>query len=327
MSEKRTVRDLLKRVAPVGLAAGLVFAATQAHAWGYNGGYSRYYGGYSRHYGGYGYRGYRGGYPYRRYSYGGYGYGRHGYYNGLAYGLLSIPGAVIGSVFGYPYNRSRNGSAYSDDANPGAGPTSPGGTYNGDPKPVPQSNITAPHENGASGVDGSGWARLADGQYTLALSVFAAAATNQPKSGRPKVGYALSAAAAGDLRRGVWAMRRALEIDPDSIHYVTIDASLRPRVERLVTRYRTYPDRTSGNADAAFMLASLHYLLGDVKSARIQVDLGVAAGDRSSSAANLAGLIDKKIAAIPRSDTGKRVPRSRADAAGDGYSSRNAEND
>ncbi len=32
MNEKRTVRDLLKRLAPVGLAAGLVFGATQAQA-------------------------------------------------------------------------------------------------------------------------------------------------------------------------------------------------------------------------------------------------------------------------------------------------------
>ena len=101
-------------------------------------------------------------------------------------------------------------------------------------------------------------------------------------------------------------MRRALEMDPDSIHYVTIDMSLRPRVEQLVTRYQSYPDRTSGNADAAFMLASLYYLLGDLSSARVQVDLGLAAGDRSSSTANLARLIDKNIAAIPRPDTGSR---------------------
>ena len=282
MSEKRTVRDLLKRVAPVGLAAGLVFAATQAHAWGYygshNGGYSRHYGGYSRHYGGY-----------SRY-YGRYGYNR---YRGGYYG-------------GYPYRGYAPGGSYSGNSNSVPSFSNPGSTYNGESRPAPQANSDASREIGPGGVDGGAWARLADGQYTLALSAFAAAAKSQPKSGRPKVGYALSAAAAGDLRRGVWAMRRALEIDPDSIHYVTIDESLRPRIEQLIARYQTNPDRTSGNADAAFMLASLYYLLGDLKSARIQVDLGVAAGDRSSSTANLARLIDKNITAIPRPDTGSR---------------------
>ncbi len=295
MSEKRTVRDLLKRVAPVGLAAGLVFAATQAHAWGYygshNGGYSRHYGGYSRHYGGYsryygryGYNGYRGGY---------YGGGYRGYRGGRYYG-------------GYPYRGYAPGGSYSGNSNSVPRFSSPDSTYNGESRPAPQANSDASREIGPGGVDGGGWARLADGQYSLALSAFAAAAKSQPKSGRPKVGYALSAAAAGDLRRGVWAMRRALEIDPDSIHYVTIDESLRPRIEQLIARYQTNPDRTSGNADAAFMLASLHYLLGDVKSARIQVDLGLAAGDRSSSDPNLARLINKKFATIPRPDTGSR---------------------
>ncbi len=97
-------------------------------------------------------------------------------------------------------------------------------------------------------------------------------------------------------------MRRAFEIDPDSIHYVTIDESLRPRIEQLIARYQTNPDRTSGNADASFMLASLHFLLGNTKSARSQADLAVAAGDRRSSTVNLERLIDKEIDANPHRD-------------------------
>ncbi len=97
-------------------------------------------------------------------------------------------------------------------------------------------------------------------------------------------------------------MRRALEIDPNSIHYVTIDVLLRPRIELLIARYQTNPDRTSGNADTAFMLASLHYLLGNAKSARSQADLAVAASDRRSSTVNLERLIDKEIGANQRRD-------------------------
>lgn len=308
MNEKRTVRDLLKRVAPVGLAASLVFAATQAHAWGYyggyNGGYSRHYGGYSRHYGGYsryygryGYNGYRGGY---------YGGGYRGYRGGRYYS-------------GYPYLGFAPGGSYSGNSNSVPSFSSPGSTYNGESRPAPQGNSDALREIGPGGVDGSGWAQLADGQYTLALSAFAAEATSQPKTGRPKVGYALSAAAAGDLRRGVWAMRRALEIDPDSLHYLTVDESLRPRIEQLITRYQTNPDLTSGIADAAFMLASLHYLLGNANSARGQADLAVAAGDRRSSTVNLERLIDKEIDANPQSDAGKRISQERKDAIKENY--------
>ncbi len=97
-------------------------------------------------------------------------------------------------------------------------------------------------------------------------------------------------------------MRRAIEIDPDSIHYVPIDESLRPSIEQLIARYQTNPDRTSGDADAAFMRASLHYLLCNAKSARSQADLAVAAGDRRSSTVNLERLIDKEIVVTPRRD-------------------------
>ena len=141
-------------------------------------------------------------------------------------------------------------------------------------------------------MDGGGWARLAEGRYSQALSIFAAEASNRPNAGRPKVGYALSTAAGGDLRRGVWAMRRALGFDPESIHYMTLDEPLRSRVVQLITRYHDNAGPAVRNAEAAFMLASLHYLLGDTDSARTTIDRAVADGDSSSSTGNLKRLID-----------------------------------
>ncbi len=272
MRKNRTVCHFLKCIAPVCVAAGLNFAATQADAYysGYRGGY--YGGHYSGYHGGYRQYGFRGGY------YRGYRSGR--YYGGYPYR-------------GYSYGGAYNGYSYSQPR-----PPSSAGTYNGETNPAPQPNSDASRES----VSNGGWARLAEGQYSAALSIFAEQATSQPKSGRPKVGYALSAAASGDLRQGIWAMRRAIEIDPDSIHYMTIDESLRPRIEQLIARYQTNPDRTSGNADAAFMRASLHYLLGNAKSARSQADLAVAAGDRRSSTVNLERLIDKEIDVNPQHD-------------------------
>ena len=128
--------------------------------------------------------------------------------------------------------------------------------------------------------------------YDDALREFANEAPRHPSHGLPKIGYALSTAASGDLRRGVWAMRRALGVDPESIHYMTIDEPLRSRVAQLITRYRDNDGAAVRNANAAFMLASLHYLLGETDSARIAIDLAVADGDRSTSTGNLKRLID-----------------------------------
>lgn len=278
MRNNRSVHHFFRYIAPACLAAGLIFAVTQADAYYYGyGGYGGYggsyyggrYGGYGgSHYGGYRYYGYRGGYS-------------RGYRSGRYYG-------------GYPYRRYSHGGAYSGYSYPR--PRAPGnaGASNGVTNPVPQPNGNASRAS----VSNGGWTRLADGQYTAAIAIFAKVVTSEPKSGRPKVGYALSAAAFGDLRRGVWAMRRAFAIDPDSIHYVTIGESLRPRIVQLIARYRT--DRRSG--DAAFMRASLHYLLGDATAARGQADLAVAAGDRRPSTVNLVRLIDKEIDAQPWHD-------------------------
>ncbi len=57
-------------------------------------------------------------------------------------------------------------------------------------------------------------------------------------------------------------------------------------------RYRDNDGRAVTNAEAAFMLASLHYLLGDTDSARTAIDRAIADGDRSSGTGNLKRLID-----------------------------------
>jgi hypothetical protein len=241
------------------LVIGLALTATQAY--GYCG--SRHvghsgYGYYGGHYGGhYGYSYGRHGYGYSRYRYG----GRYRYSYGRSYG----------------YDRYRYSGAYGryPTTPPAAGPGGNGGSRN----------------RGSGTIDRGGWARLAEGRYSQALAIFAAEASNRPNAGRPKVGYALSTAAGGDLRRGVWAMRRALRIDPESMHYMTVEEPLRSRVVQLITRYRDNPGRTVPSAEATFMLASLHYLLGNTNSARTAIDRAAAGGDRASSTGNLKRLI------------------------------------
>ena len=291
MGNALNLHRIVLPTALVALAMGVFLTATQAHA--------EYAGYYGHSYSGYNYRShypnrygrYRPGY-YGRYHPGYYGRYRPGYYgrypgrryrysHGPVSGLLSIPRALLGSIFGYSGSHARQSDDYSDGSiAPRAGTS------------------TAPNAKNSAGSGSAyaaGWARLANGHYSQALSIFAADIRSRPSDGAPKVGYALSAAGAGDFRRGVWAMRRALRVDPNSVHYVVVDGSLRRQVERLLVQYQQTGGNALDRADAAFMIASLHYLLRDTTSARASFNAAVANGETSPSATNLKRLIESKI--------------------------------
>lgn len=315
-----------KRSAAPFVAALLIFGTQPAWAAGYghggHGGYGHGYGGYGGH-GGYGYgHGYGHGYGYGHSYYGGYGgyggyghgyygHGGYGYGGGLLYGLLSIPAHVIGAVFGYPHHGSYGRSDYSSRTydssvyiERGAGPetseqSNDGGGYGG--------GATPPAGGGGSGKGGPaskggsadpmgspGWGVLAAGNYSGALTDFAVEAESNPSRGVPKVGYALSAAAGGDLGRGVWAMRRAFRIDPHSVEYVVIDDRLRSQVEQLAGRYQRHLESAGSDPDSAFMVASLRYLLSDMEAARSSIAQAAQNGDTSESMRNLKHLIDQR---------------------------------
>ena len=264
----------------VGLLACLaLFAAAPTYAW--------YYGG---HYGGHSYYGHR---------YYGHNYGRHGghrgsYYGRYGYGLSGL----VGSIFGYRGSRYYGQGYDSSTTLQRSGSDTAGNadsTY-GDSLPHTE-GIDSGNTGTSNSVDreataGRGWTQLADGQYAQALSIFTTEAQSHPTKGVPKVGYALAAAATGNLERGVWAMQRAFRTDPDSIQYIKIDERLRARIEQLIKRYQ---DRVIGSdrmQGAAFTVASLHYLLGDADSARTAIEVAFRNGDRTASTGNLQGLLE-----------------------------------
>ena len=147
----------------------------------------------------------------------------------------------------------------------------------------------------AHGIDQTrAWALLASDRPQDALQEFALQAADEPTKGAPKIGYALASAMAGDLAKGAWAMRRALHIDADAMHYVEIDQQLRPRVEQLADEYQEAQDPPTANPDMTFMLATLHYLLGNVDAAHDAMRRLVHEGDSSTSARNLQQLIEKE---------------------------------
>ena len=135
------------------------------------------------------------------------------------------------------------------------------------------------------------WTTLIDGQAKNALSIFSSQSQSHPQAGLPKAGFALAAATSGDLDRGVWAMRRAFQYDPNSLHQLTKDSRLYATFDDLIARYE-YPLQHEGrHQDEAFMVAALQYLKGDYTAARQAAELAQKDGDNSNSFKNLQHLL------------------------------------
>jgi len=269
-------------------------------------GYSRY-GGYRG--GSYGYRsgrygGYRGGsYGYRSGGYGGRYYSpRYGYGYGSTYGGYSASPRYYGYSYpryqtpyyggGYAYSGPRYGSLPNNSRPYNAQPVPPTGGY----APAAPYSTNRP-------VRSSGWSLLAEGRYPSAAAAFGQQAQLGPQAGEPKVGYALAAAAAGDLETGLWAMRRACRLDPRSMETIALDANTQPVVEGLVSRYEVA--QTSG---APFMRASLHALLRQWEPAQQAINTAVTGGDRQVSTVNLKRMLDGRVSRRIESPPGQLVP-------------------
>jgi len=245
-------------------------------SYGYNS-YGHY--GYPQHYGHHGY--YNDGYGHHRY----YDQGHHGYNYGHSYERSYEHSSVRPNV-----NRSTR--VYRGRGARGlnyAGLDSPSSSV-GENRRVELTRL--PNLGACSRLNCGAWQQLAAGDYDRAYSSFAAEIVSDSENGLLKVGYALSVAGRGDLRHGVWAMRRALRIDAEGLGYIHINARLKSQIGRLVLNYGG-DDRVdpSAHADSAFMTASLYYLLGDMNRARRSIDRAIARGDHSPSASNLSHLI------------------------------------
>jgi hypothetical protein len=235
-----------------------------------------------RHYGGSYFGGYRGGFGYPRNF--GYVY-LPGYYVPNAYSYsypsyslhrpqygLSVPYA---GEYEHPQKYNRKGSVY---------------RYNSASVRFP-----AVATGDSYSTNDLGWRLLAQNSAREALDVFAAQAGQYPKDGIPKVGYALSAAMQRDLNKAAWAMRGAFRIDPDSLQYLRIDASLRTHIDALLDEYHNQLNYAQGNRhfDVAFMIAALNYLIQEIDAARAAIVEVEKLGDSSPSAINLQRLVAK----------------------------------
>jgi len=145
-----------------------------------------------------------------------------------------------------------------------------------------------------SSATGNGWTLLGNNQASAALTDFGRQAQASPSKGDPKVGYALASADLGRLDKGVWAMRRALRTDPNALHYVTLDPQLDAKVGQIIQQYEKKLAYSSRDADAAFMLASLHYLRHDIEAARTNINQAMLTRHISPSTKNMRDLIEQE---------------------------------
>ena len=229
-----------------GLLAGVVLVPSAASA---AGGHH-----YSGRHGGHRYSGHHYGGHHRGYSYGGHHGGLH---LGLSFGRH---GSYSGGYLGYGRHRSYGGygSRYRSPYYGSYGNYGTSRSYAAASASRYRSRDTTPYVADASRSGrtvAAPWDLLAAGRYADAQLAFGYQASGDAGNSVPKVGYALASALSGDLNKGVWAMRRALQSNPDALEYVTVSQQLRPRIEHLVHGYARH-------ADARFMISALHQLLG-----------------------------------------------------------------
>ena len=282
-----------------GVSIGLGYGS---HGYGsFNIGYSGHHGGYNRGhysvgygYGGYGHRGrHRGhhsfnfslhsyGYPrhYSPYRRHGYGYGR-GYRHGYGRGYY---GPYYGRSH-QPYYRGHYWPSYGHYSQPHY--SQPTYTYAA-PRPAPPAPVTPSYYP----VSDAGWKLLQAGRSIEAMHTFGREAESNPSAAVPKAGYAIAQASSGNYAKGVMAMRRAFEVDPQSIHYVEIDKELAPKMHGLIYAYEGNSNSFL-NSDYAFMTAALAFLMDDYAKARNAINAARRFGDNSASAINLERLLDQ----------------------------------
>lgn len=135
-----------------------------------------------------------------------------------------------------------------------------------------------------------GWSLLEKGRPVEAQRVFAELASTHPLRGDPKIGYSVASADMGQLAKGATAMRRALRIDPDAVHYVPVNSDLQHKFRQLADYYDAGPASVD-RADAHFMAAALQYLGGEANSARKQIHQSLKYGDSTASSENLRRII------------------------------------
>jgi len=229
-------------------------------------------------------------------------FGRHSHSHHDQHGhhfIIHVPRYYLLSNYGFPVYYGRNRfyrfpnfrRPYYYEFGYSSGPAYNFSGYGGKKEPLAKGLLNGEIVNNQ---EKNGWELLADGEASHALEVFAQQVQRNPDFGGPKIGYALSAAVAGDPYFGVWEMRRASRINSSSMQAFKLPERLGPTVGKLIRKFKDEQLKKARKDDVSFMLASLHFLLQNTDSAKTAIDLAIRKGDRSQSARNLKRIIDQQ---------------------------------
>ena len=239
--------------------------------------YSRYggrsgYSGFGGRYGGFSYGGYGRGYS----SSSRYGSSYRGYRSPISYGYGNFrysPSFSPSYRYGTGFAPSYRGPSY-------RAPISRGSLYFRSSQVSPPTNFAplqsitqaqsiaraqavAPVQFAASAPSGfenngrldHGWQMLAAGNDEAALQYFAALADQDHSAAQPKVGFSLAAAACGDFSKSVWALQRALSLNPGVIDQLQQQPSFLNTRSQVLARLQQSPAASS--QDAGYLVAAL----------------------------------------------------------------------
>ena len=142
-----------------------------------------------------------------------------------------------------------------------------------------------------------GWELLANSKAGDASVAFADNISSNVKPGESRVGFAMSAAAMGNLDLGVKAMKRAFALNSGEIGSLMFEDKLLPMVEELTRKYETRMETGSSKNDDAYMLAALYQMQGDPEMASMAFDY--VSNETSPTSSNLGTLIKTEMASIP----------------------------
>lgn len=153
------------------------------------------------------------------------------------------------------------------------------------PVPTPPPALTA----------NDAWRMVSEGYYREARNVFSRLSIERPDDGTLRIGYAIASGLEYDAGAAVFAMRRALELDPISVRLVPVDSVLRRRVLDLVDHFAAESRRNEFDRDALFMVAALNTVIGEDGLAFFAIDRAIDLGDEAVSTYNLDSIIRQRM--------------------------------
>ena len=137
-----------------------------------------------------------------------------------------------------------------------------------------------------------GWKLLELDRPHDALTAFATETRQHLGIGLPHVGYALTQAMLADDAQAIAAMRKAVEIQPESLGQVPVDEGLTRQIKTLLLHFHQVAAGQEQKPGAWFMLGALDHILGNDVRANAAIQKALQQGDRSNSALRLAARIE-----------------------------------